>query len=127
MVKKIVRMVALVIAVFGLGAATMTAPASAGQAGALAWECAVGTSCYYTGSNGTGSRWVAPTGGCHHPLPAGFRDSISSVYNNGHGHAHVHLYNWVGYWDHIATIAPGTKANLGSGVNNMTDRVCIDV
>ncbi|MGW0804610.1 peptidase inhibitor family I36 protein [Nonomuraea sp. NPDC002799] len=98
------------------------------QAAASAWECDPGYSCYYTGSSGTGSRWVAPYAGCYYPLESWLRDNISSVTNRGHSRAFVHLYNWVGHWEEIATIAPGNSVSWGSGVyaNNKTDFICID-
>ncbi|MEU7855213.1 peptidase inhibitor family I36 protein [Nonomuraea sp. NPDC049141] len=119
MVKRIAR----IVVVFVIAATPFLAST---PAQAASWACDPGYSCYYTEHGGDGSRWVAPSGGCHHPLPSGFQDNISSVYNRGHGTAFVHLYNWVGSWEHLITVAPGDKLNLYLGRNNTTDRICID-
>lgn len=111
--------------VLGLLMAATSCVASTPAQAAASWECDATYSCFYTERNGTGSRWVAPTGGCHHPLPSWLQDNISSVRNRGHSTAYVHLYNWVGYWEHLITIAPGERVNLNAS-DNKTDRICID-
>ncbi|WP_171074938.1 peptidase inhibitor family I36 protein [Nonomuraea basaltis] len=99
--------------------------ATPAQATALAWECDLNYSCYYMGYNGTGSRWVAPTAGCHEP-PAFPGNSISSVYNRGHNNAYVHLYAKVSSsWVEIASFSPGAWGNLSGSSDNNADRVCI--
>ncbi|NRQ34483.1 peptidase inhibitor family I36 protein [Nonomuraea sp. NN258] len=108
-----------------LVAATSLLASAPAQASAWVGACPVNYSCYYDGYDGTGSRWIAPTGGCHVP-PAFTANTISSVWNRGHVNAYVHLYAKVGdTWETIASFQPGTRGNLPGSTNNNTDRVCI--
>ncbi|MFF0312648.1 peptidase inhibitor family I36 protein [Streptosporangium sp. NPDC004379] len=98
------------------------------QAGALAWDCSPGYSCYYDGGNGTNRIWVAPSGGkCFDLGQMGLNDRISSIYNRGNGT--VHLYNWIGYeigyWDYLESVPKGAMKSLTDN-SNKVDRVCID-
>jgi hypothetical protein len=98
-----VSMLAMALSAAPAGAAVDPAPPMAtaqnelenlGADRALAWDCDAGFSCYYTGTDGGGTRWRAP--GCgFYSLGSPLKDNLYSIHNRGSGV--VSLYNWTGH------------------------------
>lgn len=96
---------------------------------ATAWgDCPQGYACFWTEGGGNGSRWDAPSAGCHHPLPSWLQDQISSGWNRGNGSPVVHMYNWTGTkWETLDSLEVGEQVSWASWhyQNDKTDRICI--
>ncbi|GAA1654524.1 peptidase inhibitor family I36 protein [Actinoplanes couchii] len=84
--------------------------ATPAQAALAACDCPSGYSCYWTGLNGTGQRWVAPTCGTHY-LNEPFKDNIYSAKNGGSDLAIMYqLSN--GWWELKGYLYPGEQGNF---------------
>ena len=60
---------------------------------AAAWDCQAGYSCYYTGLNGGGDRWMATRCGAIDLREFGLQDRIFSIHNRGSGVAQLYNFN----------------------------------
>ncbi|WP_179278901.1 peptidase inhibitor family I36 protein [Actinomadura mexicana] len=61
---------------------------------AAGWDCDPGFSCYYTGLDGTGSRWRAPSCGWFTLEGSFLQNNLYSIHNLGNGR--VDVYNSIG-------------------------------
>ncbi|MFI9379691.1 peptidase inhibitor family I36 protein [Kutzneria sp. NPDC052558] len=103
MLRRILAIGGLSLAAVGLLGAPATAEpttsstpaATAGQSvSPQDWDaCVAGYSCYYSGYNGTGSRWLAPHCGGYGPFPG-----LKSVRNRGHGDIYLYAYDGAEYY-----------------------------
>ncbi|MEV0385735.1 peptidase inhibitor family I36 protein [Nonomuraea sp. NPDC050643] len=127
--KILITFAAMTFAVLGL-AAPSSAAGSAGGAGLLAFgDCPSGYGCFWTGTNGGGSRWDAPhcsVGGFPFNLSGHWLDNnIESVRNRGGGT--IHLYSDYYGNDYMTSIVNnGQGVNLHSHHRNQASSIRID-
>ena len=83
---------------------------------AAAWDCEAGYSCYYTGLDGTGYRWRAPSCGWWDLSGTPLQNNLYSIHNLGNGRAEV--FNWIGgdLYELKGWVDPGLPGNFHQNI-----------